>query len=118
MKISNKHIRLRSIELKSRISQQITDSYSNKNNKVDKSSRPRSVIKPLEKPILEHVDLVDLKAYDHGREDSTVSALLDFYKHRNLRFNIALMGDRSAGKTSFLRSILEVRLSSCVKSIA
>ena len=68
---------------------------------------------------LEHVDLVDLKAYDNGRESSTmVSALLDFYKQRNLRFNIALMGDRSAGKTSFLRSILEVRLSSCVKSIA
>jgi len=76
-------------------------------------------MKPLEMPTtLEHVDLVDLKAYDNGREGSTVSALLDFYKHRNLRFNIALMGDRSAGKTSFLRSILEVRPSSCVKSIA
>lgn len=50
------------------------------------------------------------KEYDLEREGSSVSALLEFYKYKNLRFNISLMGDKSSGKTSLLRHIVQVRL--------
>jgi len=66
-------------------------------------------MKPLEiPPRISTTVGATLKDYDQERMESTASALLDFYKHRHLRFSIALMGDHSSGKTSFIRKIIDV----------
>jgi GTPase SAR1 family protein len=68
-------------------------------------------MKPLEtSPRISTIVGATLKDYDQERMESSASALLDFYKHRHLRFNIALMGDRSSGKTSLIRKILQVNI--------
>lgn len=64
-------------------------------------------MKPLESSQMNsQLGDAELKDYDNCRLESQTSAVIDYYKHKNLKFNVALMGDRSSGKTSFLRQIL------------
>lgn len=46
--------------------------------------------------------------YDLGRMESNATTLLEFFKFKDLKFNIALMGDRKSGKSSLIRQLLPV----------
>lgn len=46
--------------------------------------------------------------YDLSRMESNATTLLEFLKFKDLKFNIALMGDRKSGKSSLIRQLLPV----------